>query len=99
MGLAAVNAHRTKSGRFQTIGAKAAEIVADLKFRRQVIRLHRQGPRAVGEFLAELGAEFSIQTSIDKKLDIYADLEPEALEVTAGDGFWKPPLYGVPSGV
>ena len=76
----------------RTIGAKAAEIVADLKFRRQVIRLHRQGPRAVGEFLAEIGAEFSVQTPIDKKLDIYAEIDPEILEAAGGDEFWPAPI-------
>ncbi len=43
----------------------AADVVADLKFRRQVERLHRLGDRVLGEFLAELGAERGIQTVID----------------------------------
>ncbi len=73
----------------------AAEVVADLKFRHQVLRLHRLGPRVVGELLAEIGAERSIQTLIDQKLDTYAELEPETLEVTGGDGFWPAPLRGV----
>ena len=77
------------------IGALAAEIVADLRFRRQVLRLHRLGPRAVGEFLAELGAERSIMTLIDHKLDTYAELKPETLEVTGGDGFWPVPVRRV----
>ncbi len=77
------------------IGAKAAEIVADLKFRRQVIRLHRQGPRAVGEFLAEIGAERGITTIIDQKLERYVDLDPEALGTVGADEFWRPPLHGV----
>ena len=37
------------------IGPVAAEIVADLRFRRQVLRLHRLGPRAMAELLAEIG--------------------------------------------
>ena len=76
----------------RSIGAKAAEIVADLKFRRQVIRLHRQGPRAVGELLAEIGAERSIATTIDRKLDAYTEVEPEVLEAAGGDEFWPAPL-------
>ena len=79
----------------RSISAKAAEIVADLKFRRQVIRLHRQGPRAVGELLAEIGAERSIRTIIDKKLNTYAELEPEALKAAGGDEFWQPSIHKV----
>ncbi len=81
---------------FRPIGSVAAEIVADLKFRCQVLHLHRLGPRAVGELLAELGAERSIQTVIDQKLDTYAGLDPEAIEATGGDDFWPPPLHEVP---
>ena len=85
----------TKSGTFQPIGRIAAEIVADLKFRRKVIRLHRQGPRAVGEFLAELGADRGIATVIDQKIDTYVELGAAALEAAGGDEFWQPPLHEV----
>ena len=79
------------------IGAIAAEIVSDLRFRRQVIRHHRQGPRAVGEFLAGLGAEFSVRTPIERKLDTFAEIEPETLEAAGGDDFWQPPIHEVRS--
>ena len=79
---------------FRSIGG-AAEVVADLKFRRQVEHLHRLGPRVTAEMLAELGAERGIQTIIDQKLERYAELEPETLEVTGGDGFWPLPLREV----
>ena len=39
------------------IGQIAAEVVADQRFRRQVLRLHRLGPRVTAELLAELDAE------------------------------------------
>ena len=83
---------------WRPVGSLAAELVADLRFRRQVLRLHRLGPRVTAELLAELGAERSIQTVIDRKLDTYAELEPEALEVTGGDGFWPVPLHEVRRG-
>ncbi len=70
------------------IGPIAAEVVADLQFRRKVIRLHRQGSRAMGEFLAELGAERGIATVIDQKLERYAELGAAVLEVAGGDEFW-----------
>ena len=37
------------SGTFRSIGEIAAEVVADLRFRCQVERLHRLGARVVGE--------------------------------------------------
>ncbi len=85
----------TNSGSFRPIGKVAAEVVADLRFRRKVIRLHRQGPRVLGELLAELGVERDIGTIIDRKLDTYAEIESEALEAAGGDAFPRPPLYRV----
>ena len=77
------------------IGPIAAEIVADMKYRRQVERLHLLGPRVTAEMLAELGAERSIMTVIDAKLTRYAELDAEALEAAGGDRFWPVPLYEV----
>ena len=74
----------------------AADVVADLQFRRQVERLHRLGDRVLGEFLAEIGAELGVQTPIDAKLARYAELEPEAIEAAGGGGFWPVPLRKVP---
>ena len=75
-----------------TISNVAAEIVADMRFRRKVERLHGLGPRVTAELLAELGAERSIRTVIDNKLDRYAGLNPKAVMVTGGDEFWPAPL-------
>ncbi len=82
----------------KSICAIAAEIGARLHFRRQVERLHRLGPRATAELLAELGAERGIQTVIDQKLDTYAQLDPEALEATGMSDFWPLPLHEVKDG-
>jgi hypothetical protein len=81
---------------FRPIGSVAAEIVADLRFRRQVERVHALGPRTVGELPAELGSERGITSIVDQKLDTYAGLDPEAIEATGGDDFWPPPLHEVP---
>ena len=75
-----------------------AEVVADLRFRRQVQRLHDLGPRIVAEFLAEIAAERGIATIVDQKLDIYVDLDPMAIEAVGGDDFWQPPIHGVGDG-
>ena len=85
----------TNSGTFCPIGQAAAEVVADLRRRRKVQRLHRQGPRVLGELLAEIGAERGIATIIDKKLDTYTEIEPEALEAAGGDVFPPVPIHEV----
>ena len=74
----------------------AADVVADLRFRREVQHLHRLGDRVLGEFLAELGAELGVQTPIDQKLGAYVEIGPEALEATGGEKFWPVPLREVP---
>ena len=73
----------------------AADVVADLRFRRQVERLHRLGPRATAELLAEIGVERSIMTIIDRKLDRYVDLDPAVIEATGGGEFWPVPIREV----
>ena len=90
-----MNTRRTDHDTSRPIGQIAAEIVTDMKFRRQVEYLHHLGARAVGELLAEIGAERSIMTLIDQKIDRYAEIEPEALEVTGGDKFSPAPLNEV----
>ena len=79
----------------KSIYAVAAETVARLRFRRQVERLHRLGPRATAELLAEIGADRGIATVIDQKIDAYVNLGAGALEAAGGDDFWQPPLHGV----
>ena len=71
----------------------AADVIAGLKFRHQVGRLHRLGPRPMAELLAELGAERGIQTIIDRKLERYIELTPEQLKATGGDHFPPTPIH------
>ncbi len=82
-------------GSLHPIGRIAAEIVADMRFRREVKRLHRLGPRVMAELLAEIAAERGIRILIERKIDKFTGLEPEALEVTGGDRFWQPPIHEV----
>ncbi len=79
------------------IGEIAAEVVADMMFRRRVQQVHRLGDRVFGEFLAELGAERGIQTIIDQKLDTYIEIEPETLDAAGGDVFSPLPIHEVKS--
>ncbi len=74
----------------------AADVVADLRFRRQIERLHRLGPRAVGELLAAIAAERSIMTLVDQKLTTYTELDSTALAAAGADKFWPAPLREVP---
>ncbi len=80
---------------FKAIGEIAAEIVGRLPFQRKVERVHRLGPRILGEMLAELGAERSIMTIIDQKIDRFIKLNPETLQATGGGDFPPVPIHGV----
>ncbi len=89
--------HPPECGRLRSIGQIAAEVVADMKFRRQVLRLHRLGPRITAELLAEIGAERGITTIIDQKMEKYINIDPAALEATGGDQFPAVPIHAVRS--
>ena len=73
----------------------AAEIVANVRFRQQVERLHALGPRVTAELLAEIGTERSIMPIINAKLQTYAEIDPEALRALGGDKFWLASLREV----
>ncbi len=73
-------------------GAVAAMTVSDLRFRRQVARLYELGPRAVAEFLAELGAERLLTSLIEEKLSEYTGF-PTALAITGGHHLPPVPLH------
>ena len=75
---------------------KAAETVEDMRFRQRVRQLLRLGERAVGELLAELGAERGIRTAIDEKLQRYGEISPKTISAVGGDQFSPLPLHPVP---
>ncbi len=78
----------------RSIGAKAAEIVANVRFQRRVINLCRR-PRLAAELIARLGAEFSITTRINQLLEEFENLDSEALELAGGDRFPPNPIHRV----
>ena len=80
---------------WRSIGSVAAEVVADLEFRRKVERLYARGPRPIAELLAELGAERSITTIIETKLDRYLEVDDASLDATGGREFPAIPLHEV----
>lgn len=68
------------------------QLLHDPRWRRGVEHLLALGPRAAGEFLAEVGAEHGITERIAAKLDLWrARLTPSMLDATGGDR-WPPLL-------
>lgn len=80
---------------FRGYGAAAAEIGADLIFRRQVEMLCAH-PRLMAELLAEIAAERSIRFEVEAKLDRYSSLPSLAIEATGAGSFWPMPVRPVP---
>ena len=74
-------------------GVIAAITVSDLRFQRQVARLCELGPRVVGEFLAEIGAERLLASFIEEKLSRYTALPEPALTIAGGHHFPPVPLH------
>ena len=71
---------------------------ADFRFAR-VTALHRLGPRALAELLAEFGCEHLIRSAIETKLRRYIErLTPGLLRAVGGDRFPASPIRIVPSG-
>src|SRR5579859_2352067 len=63
-----------------------------LRRQRRVEHLHGLGPRALFEFLGELGQDHLITDAIEHKLARYGHLDLEMLKLTGGDRFPAPPL-------
>ena len=77
--------------------ATPTETIAELRFRRDVARVHALGARITAELLAEIGAERSIQHLIDRKVERFADLDASVVRALGGDQFAPPPLTVVTS--
>jgi hypothetical protein len=79
---------RGKNPQGPTTSQAKIQYISEARFRRAVDRLVALGPRAVAEFIAELGARFFIRTAIDLRLAEYAArLSPELLAAASGDRF------------
>ena len=96
----AVSAHpptqSDRCGSFRSLGEVTDNLVADLRFHRQVEHLHALGPRTVGELLAEIGEQRGCRTFIDQRLKAYAELDPGVVRELGADRFPRPPLHEVP---
>ncbi len=70
-------------------------VIADLRRQRHVRQLYRLGPRAIDALLIEIGVERSIMTIIERKVERYAALGIDALELAGGDRFPGLPIHEV----
>jgi hypothetical protein len=71
----------------------------DLRFDRDVARLHGLGPRAVAELLREIGAETLHMTTIEATVERYARLDPDTLRHLGGDRFAPRPSLRIIGGL
>ena len=78
---------------WQDQGMIAPHVIADLRRQRHVQELHRLGPRALYALLVEIGAERGITTLVERKIERYAALDVNALELAGGDRFPALPVY------
>jgi hypothetical protein len=58
--------------------------LGDIRFRRDVERLHRLGPRATEELLLELGRELMLRVHIERRVARYAERDPAVLAAIEG---------------
>jgi hypothetical protein len=82
----------------EMIGAAVdpTDVLADLRFARDVAALHRLGPRAVYEFLVELGAARMIRLDLEQRARRWSRLDFRALQAASGARFPDLPIHAVP---
>ncbi len=69
----------------------------DLRFQRDIERLYKLGPRALGELLAEIGEQRLCRTYLELRIRRYAEIDPKHLAALDADHFPRPPIYEVRS--
>ncbi len=71
---------------WRPIGEITAELVANMRFRRQVLRLHRLGPRITAELLAEIGAERSKPPNLTAARTVWWSLARQGVRLPGQTG-------------
>ena len=66
-----------------------AELLADLRFRADVARLHRLGARVLFEALREFGERRMVRFELEELVGRYASIDPLVLRATGADQ-WPP---------
>lgn len=69
-----------------------------LRFRRGSEHMHRLGPRAIAELLAEIGAAHGITGDVLERLEAWRRLRPETLAAVLGGQQFPPTVQPVPNG-
>jgi hypothetical protein len=69
------------------------DAINELNFRRRVQRLHRLGPRPIGELLLELAEVSGRRTWLDMKLAEYGDINGATLDVLGARDWPRPILH------
>ena len=59
----------------EPLSVSIAPVVADLQFYRDVVSLHRLGPRALYELLTEIGEQRLCRTYIEQRVQRYAEID------------------------
>ena len=67
----------------------------DLQFQRDIERLYKLGPRALGELLAEIGEQRLCRTYLELRIRRYAEIDPKHLAALDAGHFPRPPIYEV----
>ncbi len=70
---------------------------SDSRFQRDIERLYKLGPRALGELLAEIGEQRLCRTYLEQRIRRYAEIDPKHLAALDVDHFPRPPIYEVRS--
>ena len=79
----------------RTLGPGERSAISALRRPRHIQNLHGLGPRALGEFLIEIGVKHGITIDIERTVERYAALDPEAVRLTGGDHFPALPIHVV----
>jgi len=69
------------------------EAINELNFRRRVQRLHRLGPRPMGELLLELAELAGRRTWLDQRLDAYNTIDGHNLDMLRACDWPRPILH------
>jgi hypothetical protein len=75
------------------MNAIPTDAINELNFRRRVRRLHRLGPRPIGELLLELAEVSGRRTWLDMKLVEYGDINGATLDALGASDWPRPILH------
>ncbi len=78
------------------LGHITTGIICDLRRRRNISRLCREWPRAIGEIIDEVGAKSGRMTAIEQRLERCVELlDAGVVEAIGADGLPRAPIHAV----